>query len=126
MLTSRFRAARFRIARNLLLAVVLSLGVAGCETGLDIFDKLDFMSSTKKPVPGERRAVFPTGVPGIETNPQPAQPTNANVPLSMAPQTPATPPATLPEATPRQPASPRAPRTAQQPKSSGDPWDGTR
>ena len=54
-------------------------------------------------------------------NAQPAQPTNANVPLSMAPQTPATPP----EATPGQPANPRAPRT-QQPKSSGDAWDGTR
>ena len=120
------RAARFRVARNLLLAAALSLGVAGCESGLDILDKFDFMSSTKKPIPGERRAVFPSGVPGIETNAQPAQPTNANVPLSMAPQAPAATPATPPEATPGRPASPRAPRTAQQPKSSGDPWDGTR
>ncbi len=122
MLTSRFRAARFRIARNLLLAAALSLGVAGCDSGLDILDKLDFMSSTKKPVLGDRRPVFPAGVPGIETNAQPAQPTNANVPLSMAPQTPATPP----EATPGQPANPRAPRTAQQPKNPADAWDGTR
>lgn len=116
------RAARFRIARNLLLAAALSLGAAGCESATDIFDKLDFMSTPKKPVPGERRAVFPTGVPGIETNALPAQPTNANVPLSMAPQTPATPP----EAAPGKPATPRAPRTAQQPKTSGDPWDTTR
>jgi hypothetical protein len=116
------RAARFRIARNLLLAAALSLVVAGCEGGLDILDKLDFLSTPKKPVPGERRPVFPAGIPGIEYNAQPAQPTNANVPLSMAPQTPATPP----EATPGRPANPRAPRTAQQPKSSGDPWDGTR
>ena len=111
-----------RAARNLLLAATLSLGVAGCESTADIFDKLDFWSSAKKPVAGERRAVFPTGVPGIETNPAPAQPTNANVPLSMAPQTPATPP----EATPGKPANPRAPRTAQQPKNSADAWDGTR
>lgn len=116
------RAVRFRIARNFLLAAALSLGVAGCEGGLDILDKLDFMSSAKKPVVGERRAVFPTGVPGIELNAAPAQPTNANVPLSMAPQTPATPP----EATPGRPANPRAPRTAQQPKNPADAWDGTR
>ena len=116
------RTARFRSARNLLLAAALSLGLAGCESSLDIFDKLDFWSSTKKPVPGERRAVFPTGVPGIEYNATPAQPTNANIPLSMAPQA----PATAPEATPGRPAAPRAPRTAQKPKNSGDPWDGTR
>jgi hypothetical protein len=115
-------AARFRIARNLLLAVALSLGVAGCETALDIFDKLDFASSSKKPVPGERRPVFPAGVPGMETNAQPAQPTNANVPLSMAPQT----PATAPQAAPGQPADPRAPRTAQRRKNPADAWDGTR
>ncbi len=122
MLTSRFRTARFRVARNLLFAAALSLGVAGCESATDIFDKLDFMSSSKKPLVGERRAVFPTGVPGIEVNAQPAQPTNANVPLSMAPQTPATPP----EATPGRPAAPRPPRTAQQPKNPADAWDGTR
>jgi hypothetical protein len=116
------RPARLRIARNLLLATALSLGAAGCESGLDIFDKLDFFTPEKKPVPGERRAVFPAGIPGIEYNAPPAQPTNANVPLSMAPQT----PAPTPEATPGKPANPRASRTAQQPKSSGDPWDGTR
>ncbi|HEY8268274.1 MAG TPA: hypothetical protein VIG34_06395 [Xanthobacteraceae bacterium] len=110
-----------RAARNLLLATTLSLGLAGCETGLDLLDKLDFMSSQKKPIVGERRAVFPTGVPGIDTNPAPAQPTNTNVPLSMAPQV----PATQPEATPGKPA-PRAPRTAQQPKNPADAWDGTR
>ena len=116
------RATRFRIARNLLLAAALSLGVAGCESSLDIFDKLDFWSSTKKPIVGERRAVFPTGVPGIEANATPAQPTNANIPLSMAPQT----PATAPEATPGRPANQRTPRTAQRPKNPADAWDGTR
>ena len=110
------RAVRFRIVRNLLLAAALALGVAGCETALDIFDKFDFTNASKKPLAGERRAVFPAGVPGIETNPQPAQPTNANVPLSMAPQT----PATAPEATPGRPASP------QRRKNPADAWDGTR
>ena len=130
MLTYRFRAAQFHVARNLLLAAALSLAVAGCEGGLDILDKLDFLSSQKKPVPGERRPVFPAGIPGIEYNAPPAQPANANVPLSMAPQTPAVAPAaapapaTPPAATPAQPAA--GPRTAQQPKNPGDPWDGTR
>jgi hypothetical protein len=110
--------ARFRSVRNLLLAAALSLGVAGCETALDIFDKFDFSSASKKPLAGDRRAVFPAGVPGIEANAQPAQPTNANVPLSMAPQTPA-----APEATPGQPAGPRA---TQRRKNPADAWDGTR
>jgi hypothetical protein len=112
-------AARFRTVRNLLLAAALSLGVAGCETAMDFFDKFDFASASKKPLAGERRAVFPTGVPGIEANPQPAQPTNANIPLSMAPQT----PATAPETTPGRPAGPRA---TQRRKNPADAWDGTR
>ena len=50
----------------------LSLGLSGCETA-DVFDKVtetvhDFnpFGTAKRPLPGERRAVFPTGVPGVE------------------------------------------------------------
>jgi hypothetical protein len=54
--------------RNLLLVgLALSLGLAlgGCES----FDKIGDMDSwfnAKKPLPGDRKAVFPDGVPGVE------------------------------------------------------------
>ena len=53
-------------------AVSLSLGLSGCAPD-DFFDKVqdsmaDFnpFGTAKKPLPGERRAVFPQGVPGIQ------------------------------------------------------------
>ena len=52
-----------RSARLALLAV-LGLSVVGCES-FDL-DKLDvFGAGNKKKLPGERRAVFPEGVPGV-------------------------------------------------------------
>ena len=56
-----------RFARIGLTVVALSLGVllAGCEG----FDPTSFMDSdffnTKKRLPGERKAVFPEGTPGV-------------------------------------------------------------
>ncbi len=52
-------AAPLPVCRCLLLAAGLAL--AGCET----FD-LESIWSSKKPLPGERRAVFPQGVPGVQ------------------------------------------------------------
>jgi hypothetical protein len=103
-----------RASRNLLAALVLAFGLAGCDTGLDIFDKLDFLTPPKKPVPGDRRAVFPEGVPGIEYGAPPPQPTNTNIPINPAA------PATTTEQTP----TPRPQTTAR--RKSSDPWDGAR
>src|SRR6266480_3845316 len=56
-----------RFARNGFAVLALSLGVllAGCEG----FDPTSFMDSdffnTKKRLPGERKAVFPEGTPGV-------------------------------------------------------------
>src|SRR5260370_22087539 len=56
-----------RFARSGFAVLALSLGVllAGCEG----FDPTSFMDSdffnTKKPLPGERKAVFPEGTPGV-------------------------------------------------------------
>src|SRR4051794_40326934 len=54
------------------LAAGLALALAGCETA-DMFDKVqesvqDFnpFGANKKPLPGDRRAVFPEGVPGVQ------------------------------------------------------------
>jgi hypothetical protein len=57
-----------RLARMTLTAVLLSFGVllAGCADGIDM-DKLtdfDFLNNKKK-LPGDRKPVFPDGVPGV-------------------------------------------------------------
>ena len=56
-----------RLNRALLPILLLgaSLSVAGCEPG-DMIDKLsDIIPTNKKPLPGERKEVFPEGVPGV-------------------------------------------------------------
>ncbi|MGH9696118.1 MAG: hypothetical protein ACRD5Z_18360, partial [Bryobacteraceae bacterium] len=48
--------------------VALSAALAGCSSGMsnwDPSDLLDFLD-TKKKLPGERKPVFPDGVPGLE------------------------------------------------------------
>ncbi len=57
-----------RLARMTSMAVLLSFGVllAGCADGFDM-DKLtdfDFLNKKKK-LPGDRKPVFPDGVPGV-------------------------------------------------------------
>ncbi|MGC1464987.1 MAG: hypothetical protein WA792_04575 [Pseudolabrys sp.] len=55
------------INRIVLAGVLLAfgLGLAGCEDGFDM-DKLDvFHLNDKKKLPGERKDVFPGGVPGV-------------------------------------------------------------
>jgi hypothetical protein len=60
------RRSQRLIAASVLIA--LSGALAGCSTGLynwDPSDLLDFLD-TKKKLPGERKPVFPDGVPGLE------------------------------------------------------------
>lgn len=52
-----------RLARGVILAMMLAAG-GGVLAGCDAFDSLDFLD-TKKKLPGERRPVFPEGVPGV-------------------------------------------------------------
>ncbi|HXO69336.1 MAG TPA: hypothetical protein VN838_10280 [Bradyrhizobium sp.] len=59
-----------RSQRLIAAAVVIALSgaLAGCSTGVsnwDPSDLLDFLD-TKKKLPGERKPVFPGGVPGLE------------------------------------------------------------
>jgi hypothetical protein len=63
-----------RFTRTLLIASVLALPLGGCATYDTITDSLDptewfsndfFGLGTKKKLPGERRPVFPQGVPGV-------------------------------------------------------------
>jgi hypothetical protein len=60
------RRSQRLIAASVLVA--LSGALAGCSSGLsnwDPSDLLDFLD-TKKKLPGERKPVFPDGVPGLE------------------------------------------------------------
>ncbi len=58
-----------RPARLVLAAALIAIApvLAGCESMDDFdLDKLDFLGlNKKKPLPGERRDVFPGGVPGV-------------------------------------------------------------
>ena len=54
----RHRSLRFAAT---LLAAGLCAGLTGCES----FDPAYLFPDTKKPLPGERRPVFPEGVPGV-------------------------------------------------------------
>jgi hypothetical protein len=48
-------------------ALLLALALGGCDSfdPLDKFQDWDIMGSNKKPLQGDRRAVFPEGVPGV-------------------------------------------------------------
>jgi hypothetical protein len=48
--------------------VALSGAIAGCSSNVNSFDPMDWLDwiDTKKKLPGERKAVFPEGVPGLD------------------------------------------------------------
>ena len=48
--------------------IALSGALAGCAGGMSSFDPSDLLDwlDTKKKLPGERKPVFPEGVPGLE------------------------------------------------------------
>ena len=60
------RRAQRLIAASVLIALTGAL--AGCSGGLGNFDPSDLLDflDTKKKLPGERKPVFPDGVPGLE------------------------------------------------------------
>jgi len=80
-----------RLARTgfTVLTLSLSLALAGCEG----FDPTSFMDqdffNTKKRLPGERKAVFPDGTPGVMQG-VPKELVKANQPSDQAEQTPPT------------------------------------
>jgi hypothetical protein len=53
------------ISAAVLIALASALSGCGSTSGWDPTDMLDFLD-TKKPLPGERKKVFPEGVPGLE------------------------------------------------------------
>lgn len=110
---------RSRVTSFVRVAVLLapfSLGLAACETleNLNPFDE----SSKKTPLSGQRRSVFPEGVPGVQRNAPPTQPTNSNIQVTPEMQNP------NPEAQTQNTPAPRGPAPVQ--NQSDDPWAGQR
>ena len=54
--------------------VALPLAMTACAD-FDLFDE------KKTPLPGDRKPMFPAGVPGVNYNSPPMQPTNSNIPI---------------------------------------------
>jgi hypothetical protein len=63
---STMRRLQRLIAASVLVA--LSGAVAGCSSNVNSFDPMDWLDwiDTKKKLPGDRKPVFPEGVPGLE------------------------------------------------------------
>jgi hypothetical protein len=105
-----------------LVALPLALTAAGCDV-MDYLSENSPFDQKKKPLEGARKPVFTGGVPGIEYNQPPPQPTNSNIPLSaVPPPQPEPQPVETPQNA-RQPA--RAARTVQPPlrgAAGDDPW----
>ncbi|HEV2955073.1 MAG TPA: hypothetical protein VGX95_03060 [Xanthobacteraceae bacterium] len=97
--------------------VALSFALAGCDTA-DTVDKLSDMipfGDNKKPLPGERREVFPQGVPGVPQGVPPDMVKGNQPPeAAPAPQQAAAPPPAAEKPKPKKKvqAKPKAPPPA--------------
>ena len=67
--------------------LALTLAAAGCES----LDKITWFDEKKTPLTGERKPMFPEGVPGVSYGEPPPQPANApaaaETPVEPAPET---------------------------------------
>lgn len=97
----------FRVA---LLLAPLSLGLAACET----LENMNPFDEKKAPLSGNRRSVFPEGVPGVQYKQPPTQPSNSNI--AVTPQQDTSNP--NPEAQNQNTPAPRGPAQ----NNSDDPW----
>jgi hypothetical protein len=105
-------------------ALTFAVALAGCDSinsfdPLDKLSDLDIMGTSKKPLQGERRAVFPEGVPGVPEGVPPDMVKGYQAPAEQPPPVVEAKPE-KPKPRPKRVAAPRKPRpqpqqTAQQP-----------
>ena len=112
-----------RLLVPVLVALPLAFALSGCEAFGEKETKLQ----------GDRRPLFPEGVPGVQFGAPPPQPTNSNVPIPTAGTQPANPEdragtgqAGGQPAQQAQPAPPPAAKSARTKGDSSDAWSGTR
>ena len=104
-------------------ALTVGLGLAGCDSfdPLDKFQDWDIMGSSKTPLKGERRPVFPTGVPGVPQGVPPDLVKGYQAPAEEPPPVVEAKPAKQPK--PKKVASkPRRPPPQQAQPQEGDVW----
>ena len=112
-----------------LLVLSLALALSACET----MDKMNPFREKETPLPGDRKPLFPEGVPGVQCGAPPQQPTNSNIPIN-APAAGDQQQSQQQQMQPQQPQQARAAQPAPQPATkskskTGDPndaWSGTR
>jgi len=109
------RARLHPLLRVALLLAPLSLALSACET-LENMNPFDDQAK-KRPLSGDRRAVFPEGVPGVQYNAPPTQPSNSNI--NVAPQD-------IPNQNPDAQSTNIPPAPGPSQGSSEDPWAGQR
>src|SRR5262245_36429937 len=100
-------------------ALVSGLVLAGCESfdPLDKLQELDIMGSSKTPLKGERRPVFPEGVPGVPQGVPPDMVKGYQPPPEVPPPVVEAKPAKpKPKKTASAPSAPRKPRPQPQPQ----------
>ena len=108
-----------------LMFLVLPLFIAACED-------MDFLAEKKTPLAGTRRDLFPSGVPGVNYNQPPPQPSNSNidvnteVPKNLLVDEPAKPPPAEEPKSKRAQKSRPAPRSTARNTEPDDPWAGAR
>jgi hypothetical protein len=107
----------------------------------------DWFDEKKTPLAGDRKPVFPGGVPGVTYNAPPLQPSNSNIPIDTqlsntgqnqpaadpgsyekdqpATRTKSSTARNVPQGEPRQPQPQQPPRAAAQP-AADDPWADSR
>jgi hypothetical protein len=124
--------------------VALPLAMTACDN-FDLFDE------KKTPLAGDRKPIFPSGVPGVNYNAPPMQPTNSNIPIDTQisatgqtgeaaqpgeygkdqpaaahAKTRAVRNAPQSQPQPQQPQQPPPPRSAAKPAGPDDPWADSR
>jgi hypothetical protein len=70
--------SRFRPLLGASVVLALALGLSACES----MDKMNPFREKETPLPGERKQLFPEGVPGVQFGAPPSQPTNSNIPIN--------------------------------------------
>lgn len=101
--------------------------IAACEN-------MDFLAEKKTPLSGARKELFPSGVPGVNYNQPPPQPSNSNidvnteVPKNLLVDEPVKPPPAPepPKAKAAQQPRSAPPRSTARNNESDDPWAGAR
>ena len=68
MLNQKSTMRRLQRLTAAFVLVALSGAIAGCSSGMSSFDPMDWLDflDTKKKLQGDRKPVFPEGVPGLE------------------------------------------------------------